>query len=210
MTVRDPVARCRAGAGSLDAAAGRAAGPAALVRDRLARFAPEWRRPDGADGVDGVGRAGLLWRVIYGTVAGYRAEIPGLEVVRHEDLSADPVPAFAARYGRLGCRSSPTPSGRSWPRPRPGRAAGDALVGVGRLVSKTAARLGDSRANLQWASASPQRWAASASRSPTSPPSSATPGGTAARRASPRTGAAAHGQHSITNRRSCLSTRTRP
>jgi len=45
--------------------------------------------------------------LIYGTVAGYRHELPGLEVVRHEDLSADPVPAFRSLYGRLGLPFGP-------------------------------------------------------------------------------------------------------
>jgi hypothetical protein len=63
-----------------------------------------------ADGDGGVGPASLLWRVIYGTVAGYRHELPGLEVVRHEDLSADPVPAFRSLYGRLGLPFGPAPS----------------------------------------------------------------------------------------------------
>ena len=76
----------------------------ALVRDRLARFAPDLEAAVAANGerADGIGQASLLWRVIYGTVAGYRDEVPGLEVVRHEDLSADPVPAFASLYERLG------------------------------------------------------------------------------------------------------------
>ena len=75
------------------------------VRDRLGPLGPELEAAVAAGGDghgDGVGQASLLWRVIYGTVAAYRREIDGLEVVRHEDLSADPVPAFRALYGRLG------------------------------------------------------------------------------------------------------------
>ena len=45
--------------------------------------------------------------MIYGTVAAYRREIDGLEVVRHEDLSADPVPAFQHLYARLGLPFGP-------------------------------------------------------------------------------------------------------
>jgi hypothetical protein len=45
--------------------------------------------------------------VIYGTVAGYRHELPGLEVVRHEDLSADPVPAFRLFTAGSACPSGP-------------------------------------------------------------------------------------------------------
>jgi hypothetical protein len=107
VTVRDPVATVSSWRrlGWTPRLAELLAQPA-LVRDRLGRFAPDLEAAL-ADGADGVGQAGLLWRVIYGTVAGYRAEIPGLEVVRHEDLSADPVPAFAALYGRLGLPFEP-------------------------------------------------------------------------------------------------------
>jgi hypothetical protein len=124
VTVRDPVATVSSWRrlGWTPRLAELLAQPA-LVRDRLGRFAPELEAAL-ADGTDGVERAGLLWRVIYGAVAGYRAEIPGLEVVRHEDLSAHPVRPLQPCTGGSGCRSGPRPSGRSWPRPRPGRAAG--------------------------------------------------------------------------------------
>jgi Sulfotransferase family len=134
----------------------------ALVRDRLERFVPELEAARAGDG-DGIGPASLLWRVIYATVAAYRQEIGGLEVVRHEDLSADPGPAFASLYDRLGLPFGPdaertilaaTTSGSGWPRastsPRKasvGAAMRWSLSGGG--VSKTAARRLDSRANLQ-------------------------------------------------------------
>ena len=124
----------------------------ALVRDRLARFAPDLEAAVAGNGdrPDGVAQASLLWRVIYGTVAAYREEIPGLEVVRHEDLSADPVPAFAALYGRLGLPFGPGAEQAI-------REATSAGSGGGAMrwslssggVSKTAARRLDSRANLQ-------------------------------------------------------------
>jgi hypothetical protein len=124
----------------------------ALVRDRLARFAPDLEAAAAGDGdrADEVGQASLLWRVIYGTVAAYRDELSGLEVVRHEDLSADPVPAFAALYGRLGLPFGPGAEQAI-------RAATTAGSGGGAMrwsvsaggVSKTAARRLDSRANLQ-------------------------------------------------------------
>jgi hypothetical protein len=150
VTVRDPVATVSSWRrlGWTPRLAELLAQPA-LVRDRLGRFAPELEAPL-ADGTDGVERAGLLWRVIYGTVAGYRAEIPGLEVVRHEDLSADPVPAFATLYRRLGLPFGPVAE-------RAIVAATSAGSGGGAMrwsvsaggVSKTAARRLDSRANLQ-------------------------------------------------------------
>jgi hypothetical protein len=124
----------------------------ALVRDRLARFAPDLEAAAAGNGGrdDGVGPASLLWRVIYGTVAAYRDEVPGLEVVRHEDLSADPVPAFAALYDRLGLPFGPGAEQAI-------RAATTAGSGGGAMrwsvssggVSKTAARRLDSRANLE-------------------------------------------------------------
>jgi hypothetical protein len=104
----------------------------------------------GADPDDGVGPASLLWRVIYGTVAAYRSEIPGLEVVRHEDLSADPVPAFAGLYDRLGLPFGPGAE-RAILRATSAGAGGGAMrwsLSAGG-VSKTAARRLDSRANLQ-------------------------------------------------------------
>lgn len=151
VTVRDPVATVSSWRrlGWTPRLAELLAQPA-LVRDRLGRFRPELEAAmAGGDG-DGTGQASLLWRVIYGTVAAYRDEVPGLEVVRHEDLSADPVPAFAALYGRLGLPFGPDPE-------RAIRAATEAGSGGGAMrwsvsaggVSKTAARRLDSRANLQ-------------------------------------------------------------
>jgi hypothetical protein len=163
VTVRDPVATVSSWRrlGWTPRLAELLAQPA-LVRDRLERFVPELEAALAANG-DGIGPASLLWRVIYGTVAAYRTEIDGLEVVRHEDLSAEPVPAFAALYGRLGLRFGPdaerailaaTSAGSGWPgastSPRKASVRGAmrwSLSGGG--VSKTAARRLDSRANLQ-------------------------------------------------------------
>jgi hypothetical protein len=150
VTVRDPVATVSSWRrlGWTPRLAELLAQPA-LVRDRLGRFKPELEAAVDGHG-DGIGQASLLWRVIYETVAAYRDEIPGLEVVRHEDLSADPVPAFAALYRRLGLPFGPDPE-------RAIRTATEAGSGGGAMrwsvsaggVSKTAARRLDSRANLQ-------------------------------------------------------------
>ena len=51
---------------------------------------------------DVISQASLLWRVIYGTVAGYRVTQPCLTVVRHEDLSLHPVKGFRQLYAALG------------------------------------------------------------------------------------------------------------
>ncbi|HWD45178.1 MAG TPA: hypothetical protein VHM23_15985 [Actinomycetota bacterium] len=88
--------------------------------------------------------------MIYGTVAAYRAEVPGLEVVRHEDLSADPVPAFAALYGRLGLPFGPEAERAIVTATSAGSGGGAMRWSVSDGgVSKTAARRLDSRANLQ-------------------------------------------------------------
>jgi hypothetical protein len=178
VTVRDPVATVSSWRrlGWTPRLAELLAQPA-LVRDRLAPFTGELEAAlaGGGDGHgDEVGQASLLWRVIYGTVAAYRSEIDGLEVVRHEDLSADPVPAFRALHGRLGLPFGPgaeravlaaTSAGSGGadaagrlgrlraarPRPRPERPRSGAMrwsLAAGG-VSKTAARRLDSRANLQ-------------------------------------------------------------
>jgi hypothetical protein len=150
VTVRDPVATVSSWRrlGWTPRLAELLAQPA-LVRDRLSRFRPELEAAL-VGGGDGIGPPSLLWRVIYGTVAAYREEIQGLEVVRHEDLSADPVPAFATLYERLGLPFGPEAE-------RAIRAATEAGSGGGAMrwsvsaggVSKTAARRLDSRANLQ-------------------------------------------------------------
>jgi hypothetical protein len=72
----------------------------ALMDDRLAMFRGEMeaalRAPD-----DVVRQASLLWRVVYRNVDDYRA-VPGLHVVRHEDLSLDPLREYASLYETLG------------------------------------------------------------------------------------------------------------
>jgi len=154
VTVRDPVATVSSWRrlGWTPRLAELLAQPA-LVRDRLARFAPELEAAvAGTDGDrdGGVGPASLLWRVIYGTVAAYRDELPGLEVVRHEDLSADPVPAFRALYGRLGLPFGPGAEQAIREATTAGSGGGAMRWSVSRGgVSRTAARRLDSRANLQ-------------------------------------------------------------
>jgi hypothetical protein len=167
VTVRDPVATVSSWRrlGWTPRLAELLAQPA-LVQDRLARFVPDLQAAVAADGDGAVGPASLLWRVIYGTVAGYREELPGLEVVRHEDLSADPVPAFRSLYGRLGLPFGPGAERAVLAATSAGSGGADAAGLLGRLraarprsgamrwsvsgggVSKTAARRLDSRANL--------------------------------------------------------------
>ncbi|MDP9207880.1 MAG: sulfotransferase [Actinomycetota bacterium] len=151
VTVRDPVATVSSWRrlGWTPRLAELLAQPA-LVRDRLARFVPDLTSAVAGDGDGGVGPASLLWRVIYGTVADYRRELPGVEVVRHEDLSADPVPAFRSLYGRLGLPFGPDAERAILAATSAGSGGGAmrwSMSGGG--VSKTAARRLDSRANLQ-------------------------------------------------------------
>ncbi len=56
---------------------------------------------------DLVGQAALLWRMIYRVVARTRDLLPSLVVVRHEDLSRDPVPGYRALYAALGLDFTP-------------------------------------------------------------------------------------------------------
>jgi hypothetical protein len=122
----------------------------ALIRDRLGPWREELEAAVRDGGPPGdVERASLLWRVIYGTVAGYRDEIADLEVVRHEDLSADPVPAFRGLYGRLGLPFGPEAERAILAATSAGSGGGAMRWSLaGGRVSKTAARRLDSRANL--------------------------------------------------------------
>ena len=151
VTVRDPVATVSSWRrlGWTPRLAELLAQPA-LVRDRLARFVPDLEAALAAGGDGGVGPPSLLWRVIYGTVAAYRQELPGPEVVRHEDLSADPVPAFGRLYARLGLPFGPGAERAILAATSAGSGGGATRWSVSRSgVSRTAARRLDSRANLE-------------------------------------------------------------
>jgi hypothetical protein len=50
---------------------------------------------------DIVGQAALLWRMIYRFVHGTSGLFPGFKIVRHEDLSLDPVAGFRSLYQSL-------------------------------------------------------------------------------------------------------------
>lgn len=77
-----------------------------LAEAGLATYRPEMERlaqlkatgqPD-----DILGQASLLWRLVYQVVDRYRQMCPDLLVVRHEDLSLDPVPGFRTLYQQMG------------------------------------------------------------------------------------------------------------
>jgi hypothetical protein len=70
-----------------------------LMRDWLEPLRAE---TETAGGEDLVGQAALLWRILYRVTAAYRSTVPGFVVVRHEDLSVDPLAAYEKLHVELG------------------------------------------------------------------------------------------------------------
>jgi hypothetical protein len=56
---------------------------------------------------DVVEQASLLWRLVYQAVAGYCEQYPHFQIVRHEDLSLEPVAGFERLYASLGLEFTP-------------------------------------------------------------------------------------------------------
>ncbi|MCL4528961.1 MAG: sulfotransferase [Chloroflexi bacterium] len=56
---------------------------------------------------DIVGQAALLWTMVYRVVHADRERIPSIRVVRHEDLSLDPIVGYQTLYGELGLEFTP-------------------------------------------------------------------------------------------------------
>ncbi|GBE20942.1 MAG TPA: sulfotransferase [Actinobacteria bacterium] len=56
---------------------------------------------------DIIGEAAVLWLIIHHVIDGYRRRHPDWSVVRHEDLSADPIGGFARLYESLGLAFRP-------------------------------------------------------------------------------------------------------
>jgi Sulfotransferase domain len=77
----------------------------ALMRDWLGPFEAEMTAAL-SPARDLVDRIALLWRVIYSVVADER--FPAVRLVRHEDLSRDPVHGYAELYEALGLTFSDT------------------------------------------------------------------------------------------------------
>jgi hypothetical protein len=73
----------------------------ALLRERLEPFAPAMQAAL-APQTGLVERVALLWRIIYTLAADDGARYPAFRVVRHEDLSRDPLGGYAALYENLG------------------------------------------------------------------------------------------------------------
>jgi hypothetical protein len=70
-----------------------------LMRDQLE---PYREAMQSTSSTDIVGQAGVLWAAIYGTLQRLKAVVPAIQVVRHEDLAADPVPEFRRLFDGLG------------------------------------------------------------------------------------------------------------
>lgn len=77
-----------------------------LMRDRLEPWRKEMEDMLQQPG-DMVGQAGLLWKMIYHVMAEQRKTHPAFLVVRHENLSREPVHGYQALYKALGLRYGP-------------------------------------------------------------------------------------------------------
>ncbi len=75
-----------------------------LMRDHLERYREEMQamKPE-----DVIGQAALLWKLIYGTVHATHQPNRDFIVVRHEDVSRDPIPAYRDLYSALGLEFTP-------------------------------------------------------------------------------------------------------
>lgn len=71
-----------------------------LMNGPLAPFRLDVERLAREDG-DMLEEGAVLWRLIYDAVDQLRRRVPEIIVVRHEDLSLDPLGCFAELYGRL-------------------------------------------------------------------------------------------------------------
>jgi hypothetical protein len=56
---------------------------------------------------DVIGQASLLWAMIYRSVQSMCRSLPNVHIVKHEELSVDPLPGFASLYNQLGLAFTP-------------------------------------------------------------------------------------------------------
>jgi len=75
-----------------------------LMRDHLEAYREQMQSVQ-ADDI--IGQAALLWRMIYHSVHSSRELNPGFIIVRHEDLSRDPIHGYRKLYGSLGLDFTP-------------------------------------------------------------------------------------------------------
>lgn len=71
-----------------------------LMRDHLEPFRQAMESSQYSP-EDVIGQGIMLWRMIYSTVYSYLMEYPGIILIRHEDLSLDPVGRFGELFERL-------------------------------------------------------------------------------------------------------------
>ena len=76
-----------------------------LMRDHLEPFRAEMEAAVG--GRDLVAQVALLWRILHHVTDAYRSTVPGFVVVRHEDLSVDPVAGYRTLHAALGLPFTP-------------------------------------------------------------------------------------------------------
>lgn len=76
-----------------------------LMRDWLDPFREDMEKLIGTP-YDLIAQSSLLWRMVYQSVKDLGKKLPGLIVVRHEDISVDPLGAFNHLYGDLGLEYS--------------------------------------------------------------------------------------------------------
>jgi len=75
-----------------------------LMRDHLEKYRGEM---SAIRAEDVIGQAALLWKMIYGVVYKFKEMNPEWLVVRHEDLSRDPVNRYRDLYASLGLDFTP-------------------------------------------------------------------------------------------------------
>jgi hypothetical protein len=75
-----------------------------LMRDHLE---PYRSRMESMPTDDIIGQASLLWAMIYRSVRAACQKLPSVRVIRHEDLSVDPVPGFRELYVQMGLDFTP-------------------------------------------------------------------------------------------------------
>ena len=75
-----------------------------LMRDHLEPYRAEMQS---VERDDVIGQAALLWKLIYRSVHATRSSHSDFLIVRHEDLSRDPVPRYRALYTALGLEFTP-------------------------------------------------------------------------------------------------------
>jgi hypothetical protein len=76
-----------------------------LLRDLLGRYGPEMQDLIGSP--DRLAQIALLWRMTHDAVHRVQDDVPGLRVIRYEDLSREPVEQFRLLYETLGLSWTP-------------------------------------------------------------------------------------------------------